>query len=457
MEILQYIAELIQSQKEVGIIGLGTIFKKKSPGRYDTATQSFLPPSYRVAFKTELTEQELLRTRLVSRNNLSEEEALEAVASFVAEIKQQLSDYGKADFQPIGTLTLTDGQIGIDVQENFIPGLDFFGLPKFESEAFTESADLSEPEPIMQVEEVNNTPENESIAEPDSEPDVEPAQEIITVPEKEPEIEVVPEPEIEAVPEYDQEPESASHSALENEPDPIEETEEESIPEVEEEIILDNLLEEENPGKETREPQLIEVPMPPEESSIKYTIQEQPVAAKPDSLLLKVFLVLLGLVIIGAIAYLLYPRPEEQKAELVDTSVDVAKTKRDSLTNLVRSRAVNDSIARADSSLQEKPTADTTQTVSKVATVPTKAGVVDTSTTFEIIGASVLNQKEANWFITQMRRNGVTAKVVRNIPGKRLKMSIATLKDEQSAKAERDRLEKKLAIKGIYIYRNKKG
>jgi hypothetical protein len=57
MEILQYIAELIQSQKEVGIIGLGTIFKKKSPGRYDTATQSFLPPSYRVAFKTELTEQ----------------------------------------------------------------------------------------------------------------------------------------------------------------------------------------------------------------------------------------------------------------------------------------------------------------------------------------------------------------------------------------------------------------
>lgn len=439
MEILQYIAELVQSQKEVGITGLGTIYKKKSPGRYDTATQSFLPPSYTVAFKTELTEQELLVSRVASANNLSEEEAQEAVYSFVAGIRQQLADQGKADFAPIGTLTLLNGEIGIEVSADFSAGYDFFGLPKFESEALIESSELNEPEPIIQVEEVNNTPEsNETIEEPIAEPIIELEQEAAR------------EQESFTPPEADQEP--------------IATPTEEFTPQVEEEIILDNLLEEENPGKETHEPQLIEVPTPPAESSIKYTIQEQP-AVKSDALFLKVFLTLLGLVIIGAIAYLLYPRTAEQKAEPAVKLVDSTELKRDSLTNLARSKAVRDSIARADSTSKEKAAADTSATIPNVpttaattaATAPAKSKVSDAATTYEIIGASVLNEKEASWFITQMKRNGITAKIVRDIPGKRLKMSIATLQDEQSARAERDRLEKKLAIKGIYIYRNKKG
>jgi nucleoid DNA-binding protein len=435
MEILQYIAELVQSQREVGITGLGTIYKKKSPGRYDTATQSFLPPSYTVAFKTALTGQELLVTRIASANNISEEQAQEAIYSFVAEIRQQLTDQGRADFAPIGTLTLINGEIAITAQENFSAGYDFFGLPKFESEA------LNEPEPIIQVEEVNNTPEsNEPIPDPTDEPIIELEQEAA----REQESFTTPEAEQEFIPTKT----------------------EEFIPQVEEEIILDNLMEEENPGKETYEPQLIEVPIPPAESSIKYTIQEQP-AVKSDALFLKVFLTLLGLVIIGAIAYLLYPRTAEQKAEPAAKLVDSTEIKRDSLTNLARSKAVSDSIAREDSTSKEKPAADTavatpvatvpTTAATKTAIAPAKRAVSDVATTYEIIGASVLNEKEANWFITQMKRNGITAKIVRDIPGKRLKMSIATLQDEQSAKAERDRLEKKLAIKGIYIYRNKKG
>jgi hypothetical protein len=54
-----------------------------------------------------------------------------------------------------------------------------------------------------------------------------------------------------------------------------------------------------------------------------------------------------------------------------------------------------------------------------------------------------------------MKKSGITAKVVTNMAGRRLKMSIATLKDEESAKREMERLSKKLKIPGIYIYRNK--
>ena len=53
------------------------------------------------------------------------------------------------------------------------------------------------------------------------------------------------------------------------------------------------------------------------------------------------------------------------------------------------------------------------------------------------------------------KKSGIKAKVVQNAPGKRLKMSIATLKDENSAKEARDRLGEKLKIKGLYIYKNK--
>jgi hypothetical protein len=74
---------------------------------------------------------------------------------------------------------------------------------------------------------------------------------------------------------------------------------------------------------------------------------------------------------------------------------------------------------------------------------------------YEIIGASMHDQKEADQFIALMKRSGINAKVVTNMSGRRLKMSIATLKDEKSAREELDRLSKKLKIPGIYIYRNK--
>ncbi|WP_448635674.1 HU domain-containing protein [Pedobacter panaciterrae] len=60
MDILSYLTELIKTRKEVGISGLGTFYKKKSPGRYDVETHSFLPPSYTLAFAEENRESQSL-------------------------------------------------------------------------------------------------------------------------------------------------------------------------------------------------------------------------------------------------------------------------------------------------------------------------------------------------------------------------------------------------------------
>ncbi|WP_432711945.1 hypothetical protein, partial [Pedobacter sp.] len=51
MDILSYLAEVIQANKEVGVPELGTFSKKKLPGRYDAALHSFLPPSLQLAFE----------------------------------------------------------------------------------------------------------------------------------------------------------------------------------------------------------------------------------------------------------------------------------------------------------------------------------------------------------------------------------------------------------------------
>jgi len=100
--------------------------------------------------------------------------------------------------------------------------------------------------------------------------------------------------------------------------------------------------------------------------------------------------------------------------------------------------------------MEKAPAVDSVKVVTPVVKAP-----AETAVTYEVIGASVLNEKEASWFIETMKKSGIKAKVVHNAPGKRLKMSIATLKDENTAKAERDRLGEKLKIKGLYIYKNK--
>jgi hypothetical protein len=115
-----------------------------------------------------------------------------------------------------------------------------------------------------------------------------------------------------------------------------------------------------------------------------------------------------------------------------------------------------DSVATTDSTLKED-TLKQTPAVKKdtQAVIPVVKPTADTAVVYEIIGASMHDQKEADGFIAQMKKSGITAKVVTNMAGRRLKMSIATLKDEESAKREMERLSKKLKIPGIYIYRNK--
>ncbi len=409
MEIVKYVAELIQFHREVGIDGFGTIYKKKSPGRYDSVSRSFLPPGSTIAFKQETSDNSLLKNELAAKENLSHEALAESIKVFVTRLNQQLAEQGFADFAPIGVLRKEDGNIVLENDTNFASGADFFGLPAVPEPIPAPSA----PDSPKAEKEVEETPD---VEEPVA---IIPATPVIPV--------TIP-----------------VSTILETEPASKQEA-----------IISENLMEEENPGKETNEQLLNEIRRPIIENKINYTIKEEN-AHQSGSLLTKVALILLGLLLLSIAAYYLYPRVSSSFSPEPTVPTQTEKLDTDSLARAAREQEILDSASHADSladvgmKMEKAPSIDSVKKVT-----PTVSAAKDTVVTYEVIGASVLNEKEASWFIETMKKSGIKAKIVQNAPGKRLKMSIATLKDEASAKAERDRLGEKLKIKGLYIYKNK--
>ncbi|RZM25139.1 MAG: hypothetical protein EOO88_20325 [Pedobacter sp.] len=250
-------------------------------------------------------------------------------------------------------------------------------------------------------------------------------------------------------------------------------------PETEDEIQEENLLEEENPGQEsheeiyTPEPAEIEdedtdehtavdekTPSPfyatsshnTSESTIQYTIPESGSATK-NPFYARILIGIAVALVLALASYLLIPMlPESFKKPAI--TVDSTKKKAAVVVapQVVDSASVEDSVsAQAQPAMTGTKELVKTEAAKEVVSAQPKT---DTVRTFEIIGATVANQKEANHFIAQMKKSGITAKVVTNFPGKKLKMSIATFKDEKTARLERARLEKKLDIEGIYIYIN---
>jgi len=145
MDMLAYLTELIKTRKEVGIPGLGTIYKKKSPGRYDAETHSFLPPSYVLDFSSEVREQTLLIAHICKKRNISPDAATYYVDQFSDEIKKQLEEHEEASLYPLGTLYGSPETLSFKPVNDQNFGFDFYGLPPVKEEAEL----VAEPEEIL--------------------------------------------------------------------------------------------------------------------------------------------------------------------------------------------------------------------------------------------------------------------------------------------------------------------
>lgn len=504
MDILSYLSELIQTRKTVGVSGLGTLYKKKLPGRYDAETHSFVPPSYIIDFTPEVKEELILAEFISKKRNVSIDTANYFIDEFSTGILQQLNDQQEADFGELGKLYKADDEVHFEPAEKLNYGFDFYGLPvvKAEQEPSAEEIMPETPsvEEIPAAEEISSvtpveeetpaaseeealpfetpvvpdqieTPEEEvTVAEetpvvipveetvvPPIEGTVIPVEEPATpaaetvppvTPVEEPAIEtVVPDhenfiPDIPGQPRKDEKQLRAEIEALNfyRSKSPVEKA---TITEQEEVIwnIKDNT--------KTTEP----APFYNKNEEI-YTPEEEEEQPKTTPLYLKIILGLLILVIMMIVAYIV--KPEWFSGILAKSPFATPKTEV-AVKRPIQERYKSDAITTPPDTAKKTTTTVTPSVTAKKDSV-TKTAVApahDTTIVYEIIGASMHDQKEADRFIELMKRSGITAKVVTNMSGKRLKMSIATLKDEESAKLELEKLSKKLKIPGIYIYKNK--
>lgn len=130
MDISSSLFELLQQHKEIGIIGLGTFYKKKYPGRYDKEKQSFLPPGFTLQFSHDVREEDLLPAYISSKQNISVGSANHYITQFVEETTEKLAQENEAILPSIGRLYFTEHEgLSFEPAQNINYGSEFFGLP----------------------------------------------------------------------------------------------------------------------------------------------------------------------------------------------------------------------------------------------------------------------------------------------------------------------------------------
>lgn len=488
MDILSYLSELIQTRKSVGILGLGTVYKKKSPGRYDAETHSFIPPSFTLDFTPEVKEEVLLAAYISKSRNVSVDTATYFINDFSSAVLQQLNDHQQASLGTLGKLFRTDDQLRFEPADKLNYGFDFFGLPTVKAERedvaqeiILETPNVEEPEQRLssgyEIEEVQEEPATEESTKNIQEAESLAAQEAAATigsadqasdtwnetnnvtPESVSSAETLPVAQEPLLPETPVHPVQETIPVQEKDPKKDEQ-------QLRAEIEALNFYRSNSPVTKTTVHESEEViwhikdtlpamATPPATlpADSVYEPQEEEVKKRSPLLTIIIVVFILALIVVGT--YLL--KPELFSQFIGKTPVSSSKTIAPAIQPVVTDSLTSSSTPKQDS--LKKPAAtksaakDSAKTVAVKPIVPVQ--VKDTVITYEIIGASMHDQKEADNFIAQMKKSGIEAKVVTNMAGKRLKMSIATLKDEKSAQLELDRLSKKLKIPGIYIYRNK--
>jgi nucleoid DNA-binding protein len=247
MDIVQYLIELLKTRKQVGIEGLGTLYKKKIPGRYDAETHSFLPPSYDLNFTQDILEEYNLIEFIHSKRGISPDAAKYFISQFVAEVLNKL-ETGEFQFENLGKLEKNeDGSIVFHQNEGIETGFEFFALPSVVAEVHNRN----------ELNEQKGPDTDESIKQNEQPIDVntkitEPEIEQIQVPEFEQEMKMVPaeeeiieQEEVEAIAE-NEEPAHVDKSEEEHDNDVTDENQTKEIEIEDTEPLEDEVFEEIN-------------------------------------------------------------------------------------------------------------------------------------------------------------------------------------------------------------------
>ena len=494
MDILSYLLELLQQRKDVGVTDLGTFYKKKSPGRYDKETQSFLPPSYALVFTSELKENEALADFIAGKRNISTDSAHYYIAQFVEDIQQKLETEHEVELENLGRLFFTEhAGLSFEPVTNVNYGSEFYGLPQV-SETIAEEqksgvVENTEEDVYDEIAEAPRTPvvsENKEVAQP--------VIENIELDEVQDDLrntlqnvdrnkeEVISAPEF-IKEQHEEHPDRSGHTPESEDkladstsaPEFIKEQHEEHphrfghTPESE---VLAHEINQEIAAEKIDEPKkyiqlgdesIVDEPVIEAPEFIKAQHAEHPnrfghdpipeeSIPDPKPVWPKVVTAVFLLLIIGAIAY--YTKPEwfNRQQPVINQPVKTIDTPKVAVDSV---KIKQDSVAKTDSILKANQVAAKTDTLkkTKISTpaVTTTPQVADHSPSrFYVIAISYKTEARALEYIAKMKKIGLDAEIVK-MEGTRKKVSIANFSTKEEAEKQKDILQKKLNGKGFYI------
>jgi len=463
MDILSYLIELLKARKEVGIVGLGTIHKKKSPGRYDAETHSFLPPGHKLEFTEELEEQSALAEFISKKKNISFDSSKYYIEQFAEELQKQLRETGHADLGELGSFTADEDGIFFNPHAPTNFGFDFYGLPSVKDEvpAQENKSITAHDEPSVITEEANSA-EQQEIFEAHIAAENEQRNDLDEYTEEEGPAVLEEQNEV-TEEQLDLEDNNADLSDGHDEPDDQPVYEEISEFKQEQNTPQPAFIETPEGQEEETEPTYIS-PVPvyqtpvPDVSSAKnektdpywnfdkaHDLRLAQFYDSPDKIekeargmpaYLKV--IIAGTVLLALIASVYFIRPDLFNKAGIKAPVKAPVRQKEVLKT--DSVILTDTTGKPSELINPVP-----DTLKKQAAVTVPAVQADTITTWEVIGASVINQKEVDQVLADMKKGGINAKVMPAMPGKRrIKISIATYYDETSAREGRKELALKL-------------
>ena len=402
MDILLYLVELLKTRKAVGVAGLGTFYKQKSPGRYDAAQHAFIPPTYTLAFTKKIKEQEELPSYISSERNITLQSANYFISEFAERIQNELADKQEADLGELGKLIYSNNEIQfVPIERNSV-GFDFYGLPKVNE--IENDTSISQSSKHLEENILEEIVEENKLEEENPGQETEPEENVLLNDEQEVYDEIS---EVKNIP--------VTYHQLNDNPPVIETVEKE--PEIVEEVT------------ETTPVNVVE-PQHEEEEESKTGLP----------FFVKFLIAILVIIALGAIIYFINPNFFNNyfNKNFGNREQVTAPIMADSVTNSVDTTAVdslaqNNDLIKLGTDSVTKPKIDSTAI-----------------TTFEVLVSAVATEKKANKIIANLAKEGVQAKKIK-LSKTMINISAGTFLTEYEAKLYRDSLRVVLKNQGIYI------
>ncbi|MCX2574598.1 SPOR domain-containing protein [Pedobacter sandarakinus] len=499
MDILLYLFELLQQQKEVGLVGLGTFYKKKYPGKYDKEQQMFLPPGFTLQFKADVSEDKALAEYIVQKRNISTDSANYYISQFVEKINAQLAQDHESVLENIGRLFFTEHEgLSFEPATRINYGSEFFGLPALNDIGVEEAADRNDETPTYDeigeapihpiniesktTDEASAFPVIENVSLDEVEDDLKHTMQHLQDQDEQSEAPAF----IKA--QHEEHPNRFGHTP-ENELDGVQPAvhEQNDAPDFikeqhaehpnrfghtpEDEVAVKAISDAQHLEAQVEQPKTY-LHLEDDKEQVKPIVQapgfiqeqhaehpnrfghdptlDEPENDQPKSVWPKILLAFLVILLIAVGIYFFSPNlfsPEEgikNSPQVISTPIDSAKLPVDS------AKAKQDSIAKTDSILKANQITTAVNDTSKAEAAKVKNANAIGKPMYHVIAVSYETEAAALRYIQKVKKIGLNATIAK-MEGKRKKVSIASYATKAEAEKQKDILQKRLRGEGFYV------